>query len=80
MATGVRGHLGELAVLPVEEELKSEQETVTNLHLTMEEHIAKDHHQKIKLATVRNVHKVRKIVLECTVNISHKKDQEMTKS
>ena len=80
MATGVRGHLGELAVLPAEEELKQGKEVATTPRLTMEECLAQDHHQKIKLATVRNVHKVRKIIFECTFNITHKKDQEMTNS
>ena len=56
MATGVRGHLGELAVLPVEEELKEERETVTTPHLTMVEQLAKGHQPKIKLAKFKDVH------------------------
>ena len=77
METGELGHRGVFVVLPVEEAFKQEQETVTALRHTMEERLVKGHHQKLKLAAVKDVHEVRKNVFEYTVYIRIWQDQEM---
>ena len=46
----------------------------------MEERLVKGHHQKLKLAAVKDVHKVRKNVFEYTVNITIWKDQDVNES
>ena len=48
METGVFGHLGEPAVLLVEEVLNRDQESVTVRHQTMEELLVMDRHQIAK--------------------------------
>ena len=83
METGVLGQHGALVVSLAEEAFKQEQETVTALRHTMEERLVKGHHQKLKklkLAAVKDVHKVRKNVFEYTVNITIWKDQDVNES
>ena len=54
METGVFGHLGEPAVLLVEEVLNRDQESVTVRHQTMEELLVMDRHQIAKTVGLKH--------------------------